>query len=42
MTEPEAEIDINDEVGELDWLTMDDDTPLTCGIENPDICESCQ
>lgn len=23
-------------------LALDDDTPLECGIENPDICESCQ
>lgn len=21
---------------------FDDDTPLECGLENPDICESCQ
>lgn len=24
----------------LDMFT--DNTPLTCGVENPDICESCQ
>jgi len=24
----------------LDMFT--DDTPLACGIENPDVCESCQ
>lgn len=28
-----------------DQLVFDpflDDTPLTCGVENPDACESCQ
>lgn len=34
--------DLDDLVGLTpDWLFDDDDTPLTCGIENPDICESC-
>ena len=26
----------------LDSDPFDDDTPLVCGIENPDTCESCQ
>lgn len=32
-----------DEGGEWEgdgWL--DDDEPLSCGIENPEVCESCQ
>jgi len=27
---------------EADLDPFDDDTPLVCGIENPDTCESCQ
>ena len=35
VTEPEAPDD-----GPVD--PFDDDTPLSCGIQNPEICESCQ
>ena len=34
-----------EEMGERSDLLTDpflDDTPLECGIDNPDICESCQ
>jgi hypothetical protein len=27
---------------EPDGFAIDDDTPLSCGLENPDYCESCQ
>lgn len=25
-----------------DESMFDDDTPLACGLENPEVCESCQ
>ncbi|MGYP001191404602 len=34
-----------EEMGERPDLLVDpflDDTPLECGLENPDFCESCQ
>ena len=34
-----------EEMGERPDLLTDpflDDTPLECGVDNPDICESCQ
>ena len=36
MEEPEEEI-----MGER-YDPFEDDTPIECGLENPDICESCQ
>lgn len=33
-----AKTQIDQEFGDL----FDDDTPLACGIENPEHCESCQ
>mgnify|MGYP003625431654 FL=1 len=42
-------MDIEDKLDELPIEMMgerynpfDDDTPLECGLENPEICESCQ
>ena len=33
-------VEDEDSVDEPVWL--DDDEPLACGLENPDVCESCQ
>lgn len=39
VTESEP-VPIDDEF--QDGMTWADDVPLMCGVENPDICESCQ
>lgn len=29
--------------GEFDFvMDVDDDEPIVCGVENPDVCDSCQ
>ena len=43
--EPQTLMEVFEEFPELmgeRYNPFDDDTPLECGLENPDVCESCQ
>jgi hypothetical protein len=37
---PDPELDEDFEQEEIDWGDQSDE-PIACGVENPDICESC-
>ena len=40
--EPQTLMEVLEDFPELMGDPFEDDTPIECGLENPEICESCQ